>query len=148
MPETLPAFDPRLTPFRDGVAAKYLEGKLKAGRFVDGNQRFCDTIGKPLSEIVGKSDADFFPVEQCQKYRRDAVPVRPAPPVLASERVWFEPEALKLFKFIPLDGQNIGAIYLESDLAELNLRLKRFAEMVALILRGLGRLAQQPAQVQ
>ncbi len=36
MPETLPAFDPRLTPFRDGVAAKYLEGKLKAGRFVDG----------------------------------------------------------------------------------------------------------------
>ena len=36
MPETLPAFDPRLTPFRNGVAAKYLEGKLKAGRFVDG----------------------------------------------------------------------------------------------------------------
>jgi cell wall-associated NlpC family hydrolase len=38
MPETLPAFDPRLTPFRDGVAAKYLEGKLKAGRFVDGRE--------------------------------------------------------------------------------------------------------------
>jgi two-component system, sensor histidine kinase and response regulator len=42
-----------------------------AGRFVDGNQRFCDTIGKPLREIVGKSDGDFFPPEQCQKYRRD-----------------------------------------------------------------------------
>jgi cell wall-associated NlpC family hydrolase len=38
MPETLPGFDPRLTPFRDGVAAKYLEGKLKAGRFVDGRE--------------------------------------------------------------------------------------------------------------
>jgi cell wall-associated NlpC family hydrolase len=38
MPETLPAFDPRVTPFRDGVAAKYLEGKLKAGRFVDGRE--------------------------------------------------------------------------------------------------------------
>jgi cell wall-associated NlpC family hydrolase len=38
MPETLPAFDPRLTPFRDGVAAKYLEGKLKAGRFVEGRE--------------------------------------------------------------------------------------------------------------
>src|SRR5205807_1418230 len=38
MPETLPTFDPRLTPFRDGVAAKYLEGKLKAGRFVDGRE--------------------------------------------------------------------------------------------------------------
>jgi cell wall-associated NlpC family hydrolase len=38
MPETLPAFDPRVTPFRDGVAAKYLEGKLKAGRFVEGRE--------------------------------------------------------------------------------------------------------------
>jgi cell wall-associated NlpC family hydrolase len=34
----LPAFDPRVTPFRDGVAAKYLEGKLKAGRFVEGRE--------------------------------------------------------------------------------------------------------------
>src|SRR5437868_12255668 len=41
------------------------------GRFVDGNQRFCDTLGKPLGQIVGKSDADFFPAEQVQKYRRD-----------------------------------------------------------------------------
>jgi two-component system sensor histidine kinase/response regulator len=45
------------------------------GRFVDGNQRFCDTIGKPWLEIYGKSDADFFPDEQCQKYRRDDVHV-------------------------------------------------------------------------
>jgi len=36
MAETLPAFDPRVTPFRDGVAAKYLEGKVKAARFVEG----------------------------------------------------------------------------------------------------------------
>jgi cell wall-associated NlpC family hydrolase len=35
MPETSPAFDPRVTPFRDGVAAKYLEGKLEAGRYVE-----------------------------------------------------------------------------------------------------------------
>jgi cell wall-associated NlpC family hydrolase len=38
MPEILPAFDPRLTPFRGGVAAKYLEGKLKAERFVEGRE--------------------------------------------------------------------------------------------------------------
>jgi cell wall-associated NlpC family hydrolase len=38
MPEPLPAFDPRVTPFRNGVAAKYLEGKLKAGRFVEGRE--------------------------------------------------------------------------------------------------------------
>ena len=28
--------DPRLTPARDDVAAKYLEGKVKAARFVEG----------------------------------------------------------------------------------------------------------------
>lgn len=45
------------------------------GRFVDGNQRFCDTVGKPLREIIGKTDLDFFPPEQVQKYRRDDVHV-------------------------------------------------------------------------
>ena len=30
------AFDPRVTPLRDGLAAKYLEGKVKAARFVEG----------------------------------------------------------------------------------------------------------------
>jgi cell wall-associated NlpC family hydrolase len=38
MPEPLPAFDPRVTPLRDGVAAKYLEGKIEAGRFVEGRE--------------------------------------------------------------------------------------------------------------
>ena len=41
------------------------------GRFVSANQRFCDTLGKPLEEILGKTDRDFFPEHQCLKYRRD-----------------------------------------------------------------------------
>jgi cell wall-associated NlpC family hydrolase len=32
----MPAFDPRVTPLRDDLAAKYLEGKVKAARFVEG----------------------------------------------------------------------------------------------------------------
>ena len=32
--------DPRLTPARPDLAAKYLEGKVKAARFVDGEE-FC-----------------------------------------------------------------------------------------------------------
>src|SRR5260370_23565310 len=48
MPETLPAFDPRLTPFRDGVAAKYLEGKVKAARFVDGRAMEVVAPAAPL----------------------------------------------------------------------------------------------------
>ncbi len=30
--------DPRLTPARADLAAKYLEGKVKAARFVDGEE--------------------------------------------------------------------------------------------------------------
>ena len=32
--------DPRLTPARPDLAAKYLEGKVKAARFVEGEE-FC-----------------------------------------------------------------------------------------------------------
>src|SRR5690349_10868557 len=36
MAEMKPVFDPRVTPWRAEVAAKHLEGKVKAARFVDG----------------------------------------------------------------------------------------------------------------
>ena len=36
--------DPRLTPARPDLAAKYLEGKVKAARFVEGEE-FCVARG-------------------------------------------------------------------------------------------------------
>jgi len=41
------------------------------GRFTFANQRFCQELGKPLEEIVGKTDFDFFPRELAEKYRSD-----------------------------------------------------------------------------
>ena len=41
------------------------------GRFTFANQSFCDLLGKPLKEITGKTDFDFFPEELAQKYRQD-----------------------------------------------------------------------------
>jgi PAS domain S-box-containing protein len=41
------------------------------GRFTFANKRFCHSIGKPLNEIIGKTDADFFPRELASKYQRD-----------------------------------------------------------------------------
>src|ERR1051326_2301302 len=67
-------------------------------------------------------------------YYRGAVTRNAAPRTLRMERVWFEQERLKLFHFIELDGQRIGAIYLESDLDELDVRLKRVAGIMLGIL--------------
>jgi PAS domain S-box-containing protein len=41
------------------------------GRFVFGNARFCQALNRPWEEIVGRTDADFFPAELAEKYRRD-----------------------------------------------------------------------------
>ena len=45
--------------------------KDRAGRFTFGNQRFCDTLGRPLMEVLGKTDFDFYPHESAAKYRHD-----------------------------------------------------------------------------
>jgi len=41
------------------------------GRFTFANQSFCDLLGKPLEEIAGKTDFDFYPEELAQKYHQD-----------------------------------------------------------------------------
>jgi PAS domain S-box-containing protein len=41
------------------------------GRFTFANRRFCLSIGRPLEELLGKSDFDLFPPELAAKYHRD-----------------------------------------------------------------------------
>ena len=45
--------------------------KDTAGRFTFVNARFCRTLGRPPEEILGRTDADFFPPELAAKYRED-----------------------------------------------------------------------------
>jgi two-component system sensor histidine kinase/response regulator len=40
-------------------------------RFTFANNRFCETLGKPLADIIGRTDFDFFPTEFAEKYQRD-----------------------------------------------------------------------------
>jgi PAS domain S-box-containing protein len=41
------------------------------GRITFGNQQYCQTMGKSLDDLVGKTDADFFPKELADKYVAD-----------------------------------------------------------------------------
>jgi len=41
------------------------------GRFTFANQNYCTTEGKPLAEILGKTDFDLHPMELAQQYRID-----------------------------------------------------------------------------
>jgi len=54
--ETLPIF----------VLRKDLQGK-----FTFANKLFCALLGKPLEQVLGKTDLDFYPGELAEKYRRD-----------------------------------------------------------------------------
>jgi PAS domain S-box-containing protein len=40
-------------------------------RFTFANQKFCAMLNKPLEEIIGKTDFDFYPPELAAKYQRD-----------------------------------------------------------------------------
>jgi PAS domain S-box-containing protein len=41
------------------------------GRFTFGNHLFVQTLGKPLAEIRGTTDFDYYPKELAEKYRQD-----------------------------------------------------------------------------
>jgi PAS domain S-box-containing protein len=41
------------------------------GRFTFANQPFCRSLGRDVSEILGRTDHDFFPAALAEKYRRD-----------------------------------------------------------------------------
>ncbi|MEQ2006922.1 MAG: PAS domain S-box protein, partial [Limisphaerales bacterium] len=45
--------------------------KDRSGRFIFVNQRFCDTVGRPRAEVLGRTDADLFPPELAAKYVAD-----------------------------------------------------------------------------
>lgn len=66
-------------------------------------------------------------------YRRDPGANTP-PPKLGPDGSRFHDGQLTLFKQVMLQGQPIGAVYLDSDVGELNERIARFAWVVAAFL--------------
>jgi PAS domain S-box-containing protein len=56
--------------FAEGLPI-HLICKDRSGRFRFANGLFCRELGKSLSEVVGKTDYDFFSKELAEKYRAD-----------------------------------------------------------------------------
>jgi diguanylate cyclase (GGDEF)-like protein/PAS domain S-box-containing protein len=48
------------------IFRKDLDGKLTFA-----NQRFCQTVGKTIGDLIGKGDFDLFPPDLAAKYRKD-----------------------------------------------------------------------------
>ena len=102
--------------FGDRKDAGAILAGLKAKRSIT-RADFYSADGKPFAEYVRDPESSS------------------AIPRVRADNSWFEGNRLKLFKHIALnDHQRIGAIYLESDLAALHSRLRRFAEIVAGVL--------------
>ena len=66
----MPAFDPRVTPARADLAAKHLEGKVKAARYVEG--RVCEVI-EPQAPLRRKPRPDASLDTEALKGERVAI---------------------------------------------------------------------------
>jgi signal transduction histidine kinase/DNA-binding NarL/FixJ family response regulator len=102
--------------FGDQKATEEILGGLKAERGI-------------VAACVYSSDAKAFAIYRREGERREFVP-----PPLRADGSWFEGGRLISFKRITLRQKTIGAIYIESDLVEIQARLKRFTGIVLVIL--------------
>jgi two-component system sensor histidine kinase/response regulator len=73
-------------------------------------------------------------------YRRASAPTSIMPATRA-DAIWFENQRLVLFKTVVMRGERLGTVYLESDLKQLDARLRRFSEILVAILLGAWLLA-------
>ena len=68
------------------------------------------------------------------EYRRAGIGEGFKSPALKRDGVSFEPDSLTLARSISLEGENVGAIVIVSDLSELQAKMKSFREISALVL--------------
>jgi len=54
----------------DTLPVSILRKDLK-GRVTYGNRGYCEKMGQPLSELIGKTDFDLFPRDLAEKYSKD-----------------------------------------------------------------------------
>lgn len=116
-------------------------------RFTFANQQFCKTLGRPLEEIVGKTDFDFFPRDLAEKYQRDDREVIKTGEPYETVEEHQPPGGNKLFVQVvktPLRDPNGGIIGLQAIFWDIT--QQRMAEQE--IRRANAALAQSRAEIQ
>ena len=84
------------------------------GRFTFANNRFCETLGKRLEEIKGKTDFDVYPAEHAQKYQRDDQRILKTGQILDTVEANQNPDGSKIYVHVVktpitnLEGEIIG----------------------------------------
>ncbi|MBI2924543.1 MAG: PAS domain-containing protein [Verrucomicrobia bacterium] len=95
-----------------------------SGRFTFANQRFCQSLGRPKADILGKTDFDFFPPALAEKYQNDDRRVIAAGKLFETVEEHQPPDGQKLFVQVtktPLydtHGQAIGVQGIFWDVTE------------------------------
>ncbi len=88
--------------------------KDRAGRFQFVNERFCRDLRRSAEDIIGRTDADFFPPELAQAYRKDDLRVMETGQILDQEEKHVSADGRELFVHVlktPLrdaQGQIVG----------------------------------------
>jgi len=108
--------------------------KDRYGRFTYVNRRFCETVGKSRSDVLGKTDFDLFPPAMAAKYSADDLHVfETGVPVEVVEEHRLPNGALKqvqVVKTVVLDAQGkiVGVQGIFWDITEKRLAEERLAE--------------------
>ncbi|MEQ8791148.1 MAG: response regulator [Pirellulaceae bacterium] len=88
--------------------------KDKDGRIVFANQRYCENLGRPYHELLGKTDFDLFPEDLARKYRHDDKVVVESGTTLEDVEQHQRPDGEVVYVHVlkaPVfnaDGENIG----------------------------------------
>jgi sigma-B regulation protein RsbU (phosphoserine phosphatase) len=124
------------------------------GRFTFANQQFCKILGRPLEDIVGKTDYDFFPRELAEKYHRDDLRVMQTGKPYETVEEHQPPGGDKLYVQVvktPLygaDGATIGLQVIFWDITQQRLADEKIRRVNALLAQSRKELRARNAQME
>ena len=124
------------------------------GRFTFANQQFCKILGRPLEDIVGKTDYDFFPRELAEKYHRDDLRVMQTGKPYETVEEHQPPGRDKLYVQVvktPLYGAGGATIGLQGifwDITQQRLADERIRRVNALLAQSRKELRARNAQME